>query len=325
MFTSDYHNRDLLERARTFDILAIAQRYGATLKRAGSHEFEGPCPVCGGRDRFSVNLKKQVFNCRGCGKGGDAIELVRHLSGATFPEAIATLAGEEWAPTNPPVHRHRRDEADDDNTRNAAFAARIWDAARPIKGTLAEHYLVRVRGIDIDQILDIDDALRFAASCPFDRKELPCLVALVRNVVTDDPMGIVRTALDSSGCKIDRLALGPTKGGAIKLWSDAAITTGLVVGEGLETVAAAATRVVHRGTLLQPAWALIYRGNLRDFPVLEGLEALTVLVDNDESGAGQDDAEACARHWAVAGRRVELLIPNIVGADFNDIAVGGVR
>ena len=60
-----------------------------------------------------------------------------------------------------------------------------------------------------------------------------------------------------------------------------------MIGEGLETVAAAATRVEHRGTLLQPAWALIDSANLSGFPILAGIEALTVLVDHDVNGVGQ--------------------------------------
>jgi hypothetical protein len=105
----------------------------------------------------------------------------------------------------------------------------------------------------------------------------------------------------------------------------AAVTTGLVVGEGLETTAAAATRVEHQATLLRPAWALIDRINLRDFPVLTSIEALTILVDNDQSGDGQDAANVCTQRWVAANRHVEQLIPNIVGHDFNDIAAGVAR
>jgi hypothetical protein len=120
--------------------------------------------------------------------------------------------------SGPQTRKHG--DADDDAGRNGAFAARIWDAARSIRGTLAEHYLVRVRGIDIEQITDIDDVLRFVASCPFGGAKLPCLIALVRDVLTDKPMGIQRTALDSNGRKIDRMGLGPKKGGAIKPWEE---------------------------------------------------------------------------------------------------------
>ena len=86
-----------VEQAREADILALAERLGSKLKRAGASEYVGPCPVCGGKDRFSVNIKKQVWNCRGCGKGGDVIGLAQHAGGATFAEAVAALSGETRA------------------------------------------------------------------------------------------------------------------------------------------------------------------------------------------------------------------------------------
>jgi DNA primase len=62
-------------------------RRGVKLKREG-RELVGPCPVCGGTDRFSVSINKQVWNCRGCSKGGDVIALMMHLDGSTFLAAI---------------------------------------------------------------------------------------------------------------------------------------------------------------------------------------------------------------------------------------------
>jgi phage/plasmid primase-like uncharacterized protein len=59
----------------------------------GRAERCGPCPVCGGTDRFSINIKKQVWNCRGCSIGGDVIALVQHIDGCSFMEAVETLAG----------------------------------------------------------------------------------------------------------------------------------------------------------------------------------------------------------------------------------------
>lgn len=64
------------------------------IKLNGKVECDGPCPKCGGDDRFSINIKKQIFNCRGCGVGGDVIDLVRHLDGVEFNQACTTLAGE---------------------------------------------------------------------------------------------------------------------------------------------------------------------------------------------------------------------------------------
>jgi hypothetical protein len=312
---------EAIERARQADILEVAWRYVA-LKRVSASEWAGPCPACRGRDRFSVNTRKQVFNCRGCGAKGGVIDLMQHASGATFVEAVTSLTGEARADvrSRPPRPRNPGPTADADC--NSRLALSIWKAVRSIRGTLAERYLVHIRNIDIDQLIELDDVLRFAPDCPFGGDRSPCLIALVRDIVTDAPKAIQRTALGSDGRKIDRRSLGPTKGGAIKLWEDAEVTYGLVIGEGMETVAAAATRIDHRSTLLQPAWALIDSANLSGFPILAGIEALTILVDHDANGVGQKAADACERRWLEAGREVTQLTPKTLDLDFNDIVRG---
>lgn len=111
-------------------------------------------------------------------------------------------------------------------------------------------------------------------------------------------------------------------GCVIRLWPDDEVTTGLVIGEGVETMLAAATRVEHRGTILQPAWACGGTGNLSAFPVLAGVEALTIIVDRDEGGLTA--ANACERRWLDAGREVTRLTPKALGFDFNDIVRSAV-
>ena len=59
---------------------------------------------------------------------------------------------------------------------------------------------------------------------------------------------------------------------------------------------------------------------MRAFPVLAGIEALTILVDHDVSGEGQFAAAICAQRWREAGREVVRLMPRIAGTDFNNIA-----
>jgi hypothetical protein len=95
----------------------------------------------------------------------------------------------------------------------------------------------------------------------------------------------------------------------------------LVLGEGVETTLAAATRIEHRGTLLQPAWAAGFAGNLANFPVLSGIEGLTLLIDNDANGAGQRAGEECRARWEAAGDEVTLLTPVISGEDFNNLVL----
>ena len=62
-----------------------------TLHRASASEDAGPCPKCGGEDRFRV--KGESFFCRQChSKWGDAIEFLQWLQpGLTFADAVAQL------------------------------------------------------------------------------------------------------------------------------------------------------------------------------------------------------------------------------------------
>ncbi len=105
----------------------------------------------------------------------------------------------------------------------------------------------------------------------------------------------------------------------MRLWPDEDVTTGLVLGEGIETALAAATIINHRDTRLAPAWASGSAGAMASFPVLAGVETLTLLVDNDESGAGQRAAAECSARWTAAGREVIRLTPHITGQDFADL------
>jgi Toprim domain len=143
----------------------------------------------------------------------------------------------------------------------------------------------------------------------------PVHVALMRDPLTDAPTGIHRIGLDPTGNKLDRMALG--RMGVVKLWP--VDGDRLVVGEGIETVLAAATRVTYRDVVMTPAWAALNEARLAGLPVLPGINQLTLLVDNDTNGVGQKAAGNCKRNWTAAGRTVATLIPKQEGWDFNDV------
>ena len=66
------------------------------------------------------------------------------------------------------------DEAEDEARTEKAL--KIWSQSRPLRGSLAEHYL-RSRGIEVPA--EAREVLRFHAECPFDGRLVPALVALV--------------------------------------------------------------------------------------------------------------------------------------------------
>src|SRR5262249_12446379 len=155
------------------------------------------------------------------------------------------------------------------------------------------------------------EALRFHSRCWLDGKYPPALIALFRDIETGERAGIHRTWLTADAQKIDRRMFGRwPRPRAIKLWP---ADNRLVVGEGIETVLAAATQLGMR-----PAWALSSKIYLQKLPVISGVDELTILVDHDSDGAAA--AIACDQTWRDAGRRVRLLRTKDPGLnDFNDL------
>ena len=52
--------------AMNLDAEALAAVFG--LRKSGRHNWNGPCPLCGGRDRFHVSERngRVLLGCRGC-------------------------------------------------------------------------------------------------------------------------------------------------------------------------------------------------------------------------------------------------------------------
>jgi hypothetical protein len=76
---------------------------------------------------------------------------------------------------------------------------------------------------------------------------------------------------------------------------------GLVICEGTETGIA-----LHQAEL-RPVWALGGAGNLAVFPVLAGIECLTIAADRDS--AGIEAAQKCAERWRRSRRQVRIITP----------------
>jgi hypothetical protein len=144
--------RELVEQARAVPIEAEVTRRGIKLR--GGIDRAGPCPVCGGTDRFSINVKKQVFNCRGA-VGGNIITMVQHLDDCDFVTAIATLTGGggdthvthvrgelrggvQARTRSSPAKKQNVAEYEVEQHRKAAW---LWSQRKPITGTIAERYL----------------------------------------------------------------------------------------------------------------------------------------------------------------------------------------
>ena len=276
-----------------------------------------PCPFCS-HSRRQANQRKPVFAV----KLKDPEFAVYHCvhcdaSGYVHPDTPSRVVDLEDMRRR--QAEAKRKEAEDEQQRTAR-ALKLWDERQPFTGSPAETYLRVTRSIgDWLEAFDLDESLGFHPDCPFEGQRLPCMVALVRNIHTDEPQAIHRTALKLGPRpeRIDRRSYAPVKGGAIKLSLDGDVTTGLLIGEGIETVLASSLKLQFR-----PVWSVISKSGIADFPVLGGLESITIAVDRDKDGAGQQAADACVRRMSAGGLEAIRAYPPAGYKDFNDVLMG---
>ena len=219
------------------------------------------------------------------------------------------------APRQTPTCAVREPAPEPDHAARIARALAIWNAGTDAHGTCVERYLAS-RGLDLPVGTD---ALRFNPRTPWreDNGEVvrvPAMVACLRAIEGDGITGVHKTRLTREGVKVGRKMQGLAGGSAVKLDPDDAVTMGLAIGEGIETCLAA------RQLGLRPCWALASAGAVASFPLLAGVEALTLLAENDP--ASDRAIGKCAEAWHVAGREVTVVTPNF-GSDLADV-IGGV-
>ena len=281
--------------------------------RIGEHRARCPrCDRTGPDDALAVRVLEDgraTWTCHRCGWS----------SATRAPRA-------EWHPARPPLPKGGRGAPERHDTL-ATTARAFWGTCRAIApGDPAGRYLTG-RGCALPRA----GAVRWHPEVKHKPTGWtgPALVALVSDIETCLPITLHRTWLapDGSGkAAIDppRLFLaGHRARGVVRLWPDDEVTLGLVLGEGLETCLAAAAAG------LAPIWSTLSAETLASFPVLPGIEGLTILVDHDKPNprtgrrAGTEAACELIARYAAAGfdpvRDLVVIWPPDEGTDFNDL------
>jgi putative DNA primase/helicase len=281
----------LIEAARAADIVALAKhRLGARLKpvRAVEWKWAGPCPGCGGVDRFSLNKERRIFNCRRSG-GGDAIAMVQHALGLNFLEAVEFITGEkrvtsatrEVSNNAPP----KSPASDADKSDKARW---LWRQRQPIvEGRPPWVYLRQVRGYlgPVPATLGLPTAKgghppSMIAAYGLASEPEPRILAISDADVR--AVHVTRLALDvtaKAGGKDSKITIGPPLGSPIVLAPPndglcLAITEG--IEDGLSVYAAT-------GMGVWAAGSAAYMPALAD-RVPAWMDCVTVVGDRDEDG-----------------------------------------
>ena len=145
----------------------------------------------GSKGSLSIDLSKGTWFDYEAGEGGGVLDLIKREIGGDTRRALEWLEREtgNYVPT---VKLASKAEADKERSNLREAALRIWREAAPAAGTLAHHYLSNRRvgfGVNFPDV-------RFHGDCSFGKNEAgeyqkkPCMVVLVREPGTRDPIGI---------------------------------------------------------------------------------------------------------------------------------------
>lgn len=293
-----------------------------------------PCPLCGGRDRFTYFPKEEGgrWYCRGCG-WGDGFDLLMRHTGKDFGTILKELeqylglpastgraperrkAGKGWGFGGARRPSGRLDPKD------------LWTVAKA-PALLPDHPGHRYfasRGLS--EALADTKAVRFLETLPYweDGREVGSFPAAV-GAVTDEKGALTtlhRLWLSDEGTKAPvetpKKLLGPMEEGLIRLYP---AKTKLALTEGVET--AMAVRLLAD----LPVWAAVSAAGLEHVSLArlpKGLREVTIYGDNDRSFTGASAAYALAaklvREADHAGRTltVRVRIPRRCGYDWNDV------
>ena len=130
------------------DIVEIVGQF-VNLKRAGEH-WKGLCPFHSEKTpSFTVNPKRGIFHCFGCGVGGDAFGFLMRQDRLAFPEAVRALA--QRSGVELPTQRTPEAEGKLEGLRrvmalaNQFYTEQLWGS----DGAKARAY-IQGRGVDLE-------------------------------------------------------------------------------------------------------------------------------------------------------------------------------
>lgn len=275
----------------------------------------GPCPICGGKDRFRWDDKAGdgSYFCNGCG-AGTGVDLVMKVNKCGFKDAVA-LVEDRLGVAQIEVKAQRSG-----NDALLRVIDGLWRSGVPLDGSCVASVYLRRRGIELPVY---PSQIRFSARTTYvhtDGRKTQHPAMLAQFVSADASARTLHvTYLDSNGNKaagldpVRKLARGKVPlGGSVRL-APSAETMG--VAEGIETAMSASLMF---GV---PVWAALNAGLLTKWEPPASARCVIVFADCDGNFTGQAAAYALAHRLKSEGRQVEVRIPDLIDTDWNDMHV----
>jgi len=278
----------------------------------------GPCPMCGGTDRWSFSDRSGEgdYFCRACG-AGKGVQLVMRFKGIDFKTAAHEV---DQVIGNLPPSNGKTPSFETTRATDPRALRRLYDASRKITdGDPVSLYLAK-RGC---ALAPWSKSLRYVPEMKHysTNTTWPGMIAVFTGP-DDRPATIHRTYLARGGGKamVDppRMFMkgAVVAGGAIRLHP---VDQVMGIAEGIETALSA--RALFD---IMPVWATTSAAMLAAWQAPAGVSCIKIFGDSDKNFVGQAAAYALAKRLVVEAERdkikrvVEVMLPPH-GKDWNDV------
>lgn len=265
----------------------------------------GPCPLCGGTDRFRFDDRdgRGTWICNHCG-AGDGPEMVKRLNNVDFKGAakmVEKVVGS--VPRMPPPRPTPAATLDE--------LVRTWHRSEAIvSGSPAGRYLLSRCGLKAFpiQLREIFNGIpeMIAKVC----NGAGAGISLHRTFLT--PEGTKANGVGRSARKLMPGSLPDSVAIRLSLITDDDVPKVLGVAEGIETALSV------RQMFGIQCWSLINSVMMAKWNPPEGVEKIIIYGDNDVSFTGQAAAYKLAYRLCAKVGEVEVKIPDRLG-DWNDV------
>ncbi|MFA5323998.1 MAG: primase-helicase zinc-binding domain-containing protein [Smithella sp.] len=273
----------------------------------------GPCPFCGGKDRYRYTDKNGggEYFCNQCGYG-DGFDLIQKVTGIEFKDVLNKVSEM--------IGVVKMDKPKQTNNIDAKKMLNdLWKASKPLTGSDPVSKYLHSR-----KIVLTPENIRYCQKCyeKDTNKEYPAMIARIQNA-EGKPISLHRTYLSDNG-KADvpspKKTMTPTEpiaGGAIRLFMPGGLFDAetLGVAEGIESAMSAA-QIYSIAT-----WSVISTSIMEKWIPPKEFKKIIIFADNDKSCAGGKAAYTLAAELYRKDYLVEVMMPP--PGDFNDQLMRG--
>lgn len=265
----------------------------------------GPCPLCGGKDRFRFDDRdgSGSYFCGQCGPGPGML-LLRKLHGWDHKAACAAvdeIIGSAAPMPAAPVKDH-----------TAGRLTKIERVLAEADDPTVVHRYLHGRGLSV-----VPGVLRGHRALPYvdgDGVFVGRIQAVVAPILAPDGRLVSAQRIYADRTLAERKKTmppaGTIKGGTVRLFD---VADQMGIAEGVETAVAA------HELFGVPTWAALTADNLAVFDPPAGVRRITIFGDHDASYTGHAVAYALARRLALKHYDVTVEIPPEPGTDWLDV------